>query len=301
MSLMLFLVRNMENKTSLLDEIKRLVIDIDKEFYARYSTYWRSSDGKEHAAKLMVWIDSLFTGEYSESIINRAKKEIVGLAMFADKPPRIGHFTLMCKVFAYIESQPKEHSDLCLAFSEIYRKLGRKYKSLWDKDGFDIASENLIFWLDEIIASGLSRDDIEAGYQRIRKVPEYRTYPPNIDQFIDACMIASSGRDIPIPEEAYHLATKVNSGQHFLIKAAKKLYGGYELRTEVSGRGRDKFEKIYRTVMMDYINNPDDQKWLEFSSSDKSGNECLKKDNQDYDAQAAINALDLISLKIKNR
>lgn len=239
--------------------LKAEFTEIFKDFSLRYGKLWRGNDAKEDAKKAFFWIENLIENDVDPSYVSMVASELTGKPEFSKFPPNIEDF-LSCyrdiRIKEAINSGELDSSEYELEkeFKSIYSKFSMYYRALWDKDSAGDA-KLLDFWLSEIKEAGLSKEDLMPAYRAIRGISEFRTYPPNVDQFIDVARIKKSGKDIPLPDDAYRMATQSISGSKIdpIVRLARQRFGSFELRSGSGYRTREKFFDVYRQVVIDFL------------------------------------------------
>lgn len=246
------------NQTENINNIKNAYQAPYKRMVMRYGALL-GSDARDLGALFKYHVEEMGKGGVEPDYIEQIYEELTNLHAYKNYPPKpqdfVAHYRKIKSneassrgVLSYEQSLEKE-------LGIVYKKLGMHYGALWDKESTDGTSERFLFWLEEIKESGIEASSILLAYKKIRRMGEFRNYPPNVDQFIDTARISALNEDIPYPEDAYRMASQSSSVEiHPLVRMARHKHGAFELRMAYGTRAKDSFINIYRQIIIDYLN-----------------------------------------------
>jgi hypothetical protein len=165
---------------------------------------------------------------------------------FESIPPTLNQFISAAKS---VSISSAEKSDQIRA---IYSKFHSIYRGLWESGSSAHDQESL--WIEKLCNIEFNGEVLNNAFDNIIALPNYRSYPPTLLNFMDILQIVASGEPITYPELAYSKIKSSNpESLHQLLKIAKSRFGQFDIRAGYSEKtGRD-FELCYRGVLNEYF------------------------------------------------
>lgn len=230
--------------------------------YKRLTTHYQSlfyKGAKEDRAKhLLLWLQTIEKAklpiddldEFTEFLLNKSN----AYSKFAPNP---GEYVTAFKEWYSLraESCNEMTESFKEQFERVYKNLSLRYESLWARNEVGTIEAHSAFWRDEIYNSGISESSLMPAVDRIRKMGQFRIYPPNVDQFIDVAKIADREDKVPAVEEAFELATSSRDGTKFhpLLRYVRSKFGYLTLVDSTKYGIKAQFEGAYREALSDFI------------------------------------------------
>lgn len=209
----------------------------------------RSSYGNESEFQANIVMGLKRSGITGDELAEVRAWLIEGLKPFFRFPPNIEslvHLALLLRAY------PRTDFDLKMknAWYKIDRSFGQRYSKSWrDEHPLDTLEKERV-WLSAFAVIEASEKELLETLLKIEQSGYFRSFPPTLDQFIDALIAVR--KSVPMVEEAWTLALTEGSEEiPSIVRKAKGKVGGYDLR--VSGRNKDveqRFKIHYRKLLL---------------------------------------------------
>lgn len=224
-------------------------------FGKAYKHKWFKKTQEENKAFFHEAINQLIESNVNPEFMQQAFDLIKTMKQFDVFPPSIQQYITICKSLERSTDSAEVMMDKATekAADAAYRRLKVLYRGMWDKSQEDVDIEQYGVWMSMIHRSGVSAESISRACTELDKLSQYRNYPPTINAFMDIAKIIDSKEDIPLVESAYLIATSSAKEINKFVRIARQRFGYYELRVESGSKTRERFEAVYRQVIIDYF------------------------------------------------
>lgn len=232
-----------------LDKLKQEAGRLTKQLNARYSESLIRSRYKDDADFQANVVAGLSRSGISGDELHEVREWLIeGLKPFVTFPPTIEAIIHLARL---LRNYPRSSYDKNMkdAWYRIDRSFGHKYSKYWKDDNLIDSLEKERVWLSSLFSVEASQNEVIETLKKIESSGHFRSFPPSLDQFIDALVAVRHG--FPLVEEAWIMAVSDYQGDiPDIIKQARGQAGGYDLR--VSSRDRDvesRFKVHYRHLI----------------------------------------------------
>lgn len=228
-----------------------------KRLASHYQGLFYNGVKTDMAKHLLSWLEALAKsnistdnlGEFTEYIITQSNS-------YSKYPPNPTEYVAAYKeweIFSF-SNNTNVTDDFIKEFDVFYRRMSIRYEGLWARNEIGSMESHYAFWKDDIFESNLVTGQLKLGFDKLRTMPQFRVYPPNIDQFIDILMIVGSDTNVPAVEEAYTAAisSQCSNDLHPLIQHVRRKYGYIKL-VENNYGVKALFENEYRNALVEFL------------------------------------------------
>lgn len=241
-----------------IDEYKENFTPIYKTLATHYQGLFYNGSKSDMAQHLLLWIKSLFNAQIDINKIKEFTNYILNESTtYNQYPPNPSQFIDSFKEWETSQTLNDKDTDLLEEINNVYKLFSLRYEQLWARNEIGTVESHKSFWISEILKEKPKKESILKAYDRIRKINNFKIYPPNIDQFIEILKIENTDSSLPTPEEAYSIAISDRNSKNLplLIQYARRKFGYLKLIDQSRYRNiKTDFENFYRNALNDFYN-----------------------------------------------
>lgn len=243
------------------NNLRMAVIELSRQFEARYEQYWLKSneidDRDDLREKIEIWISEITKENISEAIIKKTTELTLKSIEFSKYPPVLNKFISLCHETNRMLGSNNE-SEIYITAKMLDESFEYCYNNLWSLQNKDKSMRRLNLWVRELKAENISAPDIKKTLQVIKRSPIYNQYPPTLNQFIIECRFTSINDQFIHPDIAFINCRCGEKDLHPVEISTKRRIGSHSLKISTDNHIKSLFEKIYLSECLKYLENPED-------------------------------------------